>query len=521
MTLLAAGVAQLYVCVHVPEFAAQALLRHRRELTKKAVAVMAGVSPLEKVCSLNKLAARAGVEAGMTKGELEAFPGLTVLRRSEEEEAAARGALLETAGLFTPRVEVWREAVASGSRAAVVGSAGFGAVLDMTGSGRVFGPLGTMVRRLAAKLGGLHLTVRVAASANVHAAVCVAPWARRGPVVIEQGREAEVLAGLPLHALGLTATQAETLQLWGLRTVGELARLPEVELVVRLGQEGKRLRRLARGEHPHLMVPEEPVFALVEFTEFEAPVEILESLLFAVGPMLGQLLARAGDRALALASVTLRLELDGGGEHERTVKPALPVMDREVLLKLLHLDLQAHPPPAAVVNVRVSAEPGDRSKVQMGLYAPPVPEAMRLDVTLARIAALVGEGRVGRARLLDSHRAESFAMERFAVAPGTAKDYGPRQGLGQALAMRRCRPPVEIAVRRERGRLEGFALRGRQYAVREAFGPWRRSGEWWSPEVWSREEWDVCGEAGEGGTLLCVIAHDLLRDRWEMEGLYD
>ncbi len=57
--------------------------------------------------------------------------------------------------------------------------------------------------------------------------------------------------------------------------------------------------------------------------------ELLESLLFVLGPMLDQLLLRAQDRSFALASVTVGLALEGGGEHQRTLKPALPVLERD------------------------------------------------------------------------------------------------------------------------------------------------------------------------------------------------
>ena len=57
--------------------------------------------------------------------------------------------------------------------------------------------------------------------------------------------------------------------------------------------------------------------------------------------------------------------------------------------------------------------------------------------------------------------------------------------------------------------------------MQRAFGPWRRSGEWWSAEVWSREEWDIEAAADSTGVLMCVVAHDLLGDRWLLEAFYD
>jgi protein ImuB len=501
----------LYVCVYVLEFAAQAMMRLRPELQRAAVAVMTGDPPLEQVCSANARATRLGVMQGMTRAELESFSGLCILRRSEAEERGTRSALLEAAGVFTPRIEVHAYATPA-----------FTMVLDMTGTARIFGPVEQAVGRIASAMARLRVHVQLAASANFHAAVCVAPSACKTPSVIPAGQERTFLQTLPLEALELTQEQRERLRLWGLRTIGELAALSEVELVVRLGQDGRRLRLLARGEHPHLMVPKEPVFLLEEFLSFDSPIEVLDSLLFVLGPMLDQLLERAQSRALALASVTVRLGLDGGGEHERTIKPALPVAQREVLLKLLHLDLQAHPSPAGVASVFVHAEPGDRSKVQLGLFAPQLPEPMRLDVTLARIAALVGEERVGRARLLDTHRPDSFAMERFSVSgvASTPMKREPTRSM-PLVTLRRCRPGVQIPVHQEQARPAAFALHGKEYAVCEAYGPWRRSGEWWSQDVWSQEEWDVHAVANEDEVLLCVLMHDLLRHRWQLEGLYD
>jgi protein ImuB len=496
----------LYVCVFVPEFPAQALLRHRPELARAPVAVVEGDPPLEQVCSASRAALRLGVARGMTRAELDTFPGLTILRRSLIEERSARTALLEAAGLFTPRVEIQR----------ATADDVFAMVLDMAGTARIFGTPAEAARRIARKLHALRFFARLATAANLHAAVCAAPAARGGPLVLAPGEEAARLGRLPLAALGLSPQQAETLALWGLKTLGELAALPEVDLVVRLGQEGKRLRLLARGEFPHLMVPEEPVFALEESVEFDAPVELLEPLLFVLGPMLDQIVQRARNRAYALASVTVRLGLEGGGEHERTLKPALPVAERAILLKLLHLDLQAHPPPAGVVHIFVQAEPGDRSKVQLGLFAPQLPDPTRLDVTLARIAALVGEERVGRAKLLDSHGPDAFAMERFVVTSAKGGDIPART----SVALRRCRPPIAVQMRRSGQQLESFSLHSRRYTVQQAFGPWRRSGRWWSADVWSREEWDVRG-AAEGDTLLCVLSHDLLRNHWQLDALYD
>jgi protein ImuB len=149
-----------------------------------------------------------------------------------------------------------------------------------------------------------------------------------------------------------------------------LAALPEPELISRLGQTGKRLRQLARGEASHLFQPVEPAFTLQERMELDSPVEVLDALMFVTNLMLEQLILRATARILALASVSITLALEGNASHTRTVRPALPTNDRQLWLKLLHLDLESHPPQAAILAVELNAEPGSTSQVQLGLFTP-------------------------------------------------------------------------------------------------------------------------------------------------------
>ena len=97
--------AELYACLHAKEFPAQALLRLRPELREQPCVVMEGEPPLQLVCSLNRKARSLGMAHGMTQVEVDTFSGVTALRRSHSEEAAAKAALLECAGAFSPRVE--------------------------------------------------------------------------------------------------------------------------------------------------------------------------------------------------------------------------------------------------------------------------------------------------------------------------------------------------------------------------------------------------------------------------------
>jgi protein ImuB len=458
------------------------------------------------VCSLNAKARSLGIEKGMTRVEMDIFPAARVLLRSAMEEEAARLALLECAGGFSPRVEQRSDARA------------FICVIDIAGTEKLFGAPRMLANILLERVRAVGIDAHVTVSHNFEAAICLARGTRsRTAQVIGQNEEGTALAPLPLGVLELSEEHAEIFSLWGIRTLGMLAALPENELTSRLGQEGKRLQQLARGEMPHLFAPHEPAFAPEERMELDTPVEMLDSLLFVIGVMLEQLILRATARVLSLASITITLSLDGGASHTRPVRPALPSVDRQMWLKLIHLDLEAHPPQAAILSLTLTAEPGRASKVQLGLFSPQLPEPMRLDVTLARIRKIVGENCVGRAVLIDTHRGDAFRVEPFVVTPeaGSEVSHKPRA------AMRQLRPAENATMTLCGRRPSSFYFRNARYKVERAYGPWLASGEWWNPTLWSCEQWDLVARSDDGLLLCCVLTCDPAGNCWRMTALYD
>jgi protein ImuB len=539
----------LYACLYVREFPAQAMLRLRPQLRNTPVVILEGTPPRQTVCACNARARDLGIETGLTRAELDVFSGVNHLPRSLTEESSAYAALLQCAGRFSPRVECLTPDPRPAKMSDAPGTApdtasdtySFAAILDIAGTEKLIGPPPQLAKKLltAVRVLGLHAVIVV--SANIDAALCLArslgprtattssPLSGWSTAVIPDGEEATALAPLPLSVLPLTPEHAETLTRWGIFTLGGLAALPEKELIARLSQPGRRLRQFARGEAPHLLVPVDPPLALEERTELDAPVELLDSLLFVLGVLLDHLIARATAQILALASVTVTLTLDGSSTHTRTVRPALPGNDRRLWLRLLHLDLQAHPTSAAILAVTITAEPGSTRKVQQGLFTPQLPEPDRLDVTLARIRSLVGDNRVGRAALEDTHRPDSFRMEPFTIpetqTAATTAVLPVPQNQAHA-ARRRLRPPEAIAVTLRERRPVAFVFRNQRYTVERAWGPWFFSGNWWGIECWSIEKWDLVAHSDrDGGMISCAIARNPLRpatlNDWRIEELYD
>src|SRR5215469_3490584 len=499
--------AELYACVYVREFSAQALLRLRPELKRHACVVMDGKPPFECVCSLNTKARLLGIQRGMSRTDVDSFPQAKVLSRSLTTELHTKEILMECAGTYSPRIEDCS------------GDSYFLCAIDIAGTEYLFGTPEVLARRLLEHINSLGLSAQIRVCNNFHTAAFLAKASSGQPIeVVRSGDEAAFLSPLPLDVLALTNDQAELFALWGIHTVGMLALLPEAELIARIGQEGRRLQQLAHGECAHLFSPVSPPFKLEERQELDFPLDSLDSLMFGIGVMLDQLIWRVKARLVALASVTISLELDGEATYTRIVKPARPGNDKQFWIRLLHLELQAHPPQAAVVAVTLKAEPGDTRKVQLGLFSPPLPEAARLDVTLAQLKALLGENNVGHAVLLDSHAPEGFRLEPFTVQFSSLSLDVARQ---QPVAVRQIRPAEIISAHLDDALREGFVFNKQRFTVQHAYGPWAADGEWWNEMHWNTEQWDIIARAQNGTLLCCCMTHDLLRNQLQVTALYD
>ena len=528
----------MFACILVPNFPVAAVLRAEPELRGRPVAVVEGKPPLEKVFAVNELARRMGIAPGMTKAQAELAAELMLRARSSAQEAAAHAALLDCAQAFSPCVE---DAAANT------------AILDLAGMEALFGTLPEIADKLIRCAGELGLEVNVAVASNPDAAV-LAARGFSGVIVILPGNEAERLGSLPAEVLLVHGCEEEkneqkeadrlleTLERWGVRTLQALAALPEVAFSERLGQEGLRLQRLARGTASRTLVPVEAPAIFEEAIELEFPILLLEPLAFLLNRLLEQICARLVARALNTQELRLTLELENfssrnqqiginsqqvpSKQFQRTLRLPLPMLDAKLFLKLLQLDLNAHPPGAPIKKIHLVAEAARPRSAQGGLFLPPSPEPEKLELTLARIAGFVGESRVGSPELLDTHRAEGFRMQRFAAGITSEREQNkvPEEKFGVAVAaLRRFRPPLRAAVTLENGELVRVACSKKkevQGTVLWKAGPWRSSGDWWEREAWARDEWDIALQTAEEVALYRLV-HDLLGGEWFVEGTYD
>jgi protein ImuB len=302
---------------------------------------------------------------------------------------------------------------------------------------------------------------------------------------------------------------------WGVRTLGELAALPETSLISRIGQQARRLQRLARGTEDHLLVPEEANLILSETAALDTPLVLLDSLLFVVSPMLERIMRSAVERAYALRCLTLGLQLVKAPAYERHIRPAIATQSRDLLLKLLNLDLQTHPPKAAILGVTLTAEVARPQTAQRGLFQAQFPDPDKLDILLARLCSIAGDHNVGAAELCNSHRDDEVTMTSF--RPNVLA-VGSSPSKSSCLALRRFRPAEPVRVSLKNGAPSLLYWQGGRLDLAEVKGPWQSSGYWWDGRTWEADEWDA---VVMGPLCALRLRYERALKAWTIAGAYD
>lgn len=474
-------------------------------------------------------------------------------------EGSDAAVLMAVARQFSPYVE------ACGTREVL---------LDLSGLERLLGDARTIageLRRTAADRG---LRVRLALAATRTAARLLVHH-RAGITIVPPGDEAYALAALPLELLTVLtqpeqkperapdpgtrrsgtrrpntrragALSLDTLRGWGLRTIGEFAALPPDEVAARMGQAGVGWQRLAWGEDPRPLVPTLPEERFEQALDLEWPIEGLEPLSFVLGRLMEPLEAHLArrDRGAAVLHLRLHLVRMAGAPpmvHERSLQLPTPIRDARTLRSLALLDLESHPPPAAIDRVVVAVDPTPGRVIQFSLLTRPLPSPEQLSTLMARLNALMGEGRCGAPAEVDSWKPGAFAITAFApvaspdgLEVSRPRDAGPvTNGAGDgraegsappAVALRRFRVPVPARVSLEAGKPARVTTDRRGLSgggVEMCAGPWRTSGAWWDESApgasWDRDEWDV--SLHDGATYR--LFRERTADHWFIDGIVD
>lgn len=436
-------------------------------------------------------------------------------------------------------------------------------VLDVSGMTRLFGGAGEIGEALqgampgarsvavtptcagalvlAASSPGLHVADTVEAMAaqlstipiTTLAAVMEASWDRNDTA--RAGRAEGRSGGRVLQAL----------QRWGLTTLGALVALPPAQIRTRLGDAGVAWQRLARGLDEAPLVPQVAAPVFERALELEWPIEGREPLAFVLARLLDPLALELERADRGAVCVRTALHLTTRAVHVRALPLPAPLRDAKTLRTLVLLDLESHPPAAAIDRVHVRLDPSPARVLQHTLFEPAQPAPEQIATLIARLTAVMGEGRVGTPALADSWTPGAFRMQPCELGPLPAPHRAtPVSAVAAAapghtaspsalapdlpIGFRRFRLPVPVRVRVHEGRPVHLLCDRPGIAggtIVQASGPWRTSGAWWQAPVaitegqvpWDRDEWDI---ALADGTLYRLHVERAV-GQWALDGLFD
>jgi DNA polymerase-4 len=294
------------------------------------------------------------------------------------------------------------------------------AFLDVAGSEGLHGTPVEMARSIRqAVLSELGLTVSVGVAATKLVAKVASDLEKPdGLVAVAPGTEAAFLAPLPISRLwGVGQKTAGILAEYGVRTIGDLAALPDDLLARRFGRQGPVLAQRARGIDHSPVSGADPARSVSHEHTFEidtADMETLERTLLALSEGVASRL-RAGDVKARTIAVKVRDSSFRTVSRQRTLVE--PTDQTEVVFAAAR-DLAL--PQLKGIRVRLLGVAASHlgNGEQMGLFSADDERRRRATQAADAIRARYGFKAIRRARLIDSCVAEPFERDPMTAPEG-------------------------------------------------------------------------------------------------------
>jgi DNA polymerase IV len=202
------------------------------------------------------------------------------------------------------------------------------AFLDLAGTERVHGMMAAKVlaRFAQAVERDIGITVSVGLSCNKFLAKIASDLDKpRGFATLDQDEARAMLADKPVGFIfGVGPATQQRLSQRGFRTIADLQRADEIELMKQFSTEGRRLWRLARGIDDRAVVPDRGAKTISSETTFENDIRdfaTLEKLLWRLSEKVS---ARLKNGELAGSTITLKLKTADFRQRTRSQTLAAP-----------------------------------------------------------------------------------------------------------------------------------------------------------------------------------------------------
>jgi protein ImuB len=368
----------MIVCALIPRFELAVAAGSREALAAGPVALAPQPGREQLIGEVSAAAEAHGLKAGLRLGE--ALARCPTLRLVAPDPAGV--------------ADEWDRLLAAleGIGAAVEDGRPGLAWFDARGLRNLYG--GSVEGVIAAARRALNTSVRLGAAPSRFAALAAASKARvRRPEIAPDGpgRLAAYMAPLPVGLLGTrpeTQSLPETLERFGIRTLGELTKLPRAALADRFGPAGPTARDLARGKDRPLRPrhPSERLEERLELPESASGPQLERAL----GLLIDRLLARRERRGRSLRSATLAAKLVEGGTWRIRMTFREALSDPRRMRLALAPRLSELPSPADVLRLRVEGFGPPAGDQRSLLSEPAAARAARLREAVHQARAAAG-----------------------------------------------------------------------------------------------------------------------------------
>lgn len=352
--------------------------------------------------------------------------------------------------------------------------------LDITGCAHLFGNENSLANDLTARLARSGLTCRVAVASTAGTAWALgrAATMRTTCTFLPHGQERRALSALPVALLRLDPHTVAGLRRVGLKSIGELGRLPRTELTSHFGQmPGLRLDQALGFAAESISWPR-PLVSWREHLAFAEVIGTPEDLARAIAVLTDRLCALLLAQNLGgLRFTTTFFRADG--ECERIdIATALPTRDAAYITKLLAAKLETVDPGFGIDLIRMDVEETEALNAHQTTFgAPADPGKSKLAVTVDQLTNRLGEKHVWRAAPRESHLPERAVQH---VPPLSARRISTIDPSAERPVRLFRRPePIEVTALVPDAPPLQFRWRGALHRVRAASGPERIGAEWW------------------------------------------
>ncbi len=394
---------------------------------------------------------------------------------------------------YCPRIEVLRPGICA-----------FGA----RGPARYFGGEAELARKIAETVGGLGFGCGAGVADGMFAALLASrdalasEPASPSSMIVPPGGTPAFLASRSVTVLGAPELSDLLIQL-GIRTLGEFAALPAVDVEHRFGPQGLLAHRLASGLDPRPLVARPPAADLSVRLEFDPPAELAEQVVFAAKSLAAQMHARLTAKGLACVRLRVQVIGDDGQELTRLWRHDGLLSELAVAERVRwQLDGWRGGPADGVGGISLLRLVPDQlvrhRGRQLGLWGDEV-VSDRVARAAVRVQAMLGHGAV-RQPVLAGGRSPAdqallvpFGDARVPPRPADRPWPGQIPAPAPATVYPSPRPAAvtdssgELVTVTGRGQVSADPARlsvagGRPQAITAWTGPWPVNERWWDPE---------------------------------------